>query len=119
MLAFALLPTVSRALAFAHDDARFVEVCTAAGVKLKLLGDADLDAPGSGSHEGGEGVRMGGPLEHCAYCAHAPGAAPLAAQAARLPEPGAITTAPPARGSPAPGLRQAWLRSPPRGPPLR
>jgi hypothetical protein len=40
MLAFALVPTVSRAMAFAGGNSNWAEVCTPQGVKLVSTGDA-------------------------------------------------------------------------------
>ena len=63
MLAMALLPMVSHALAFARGDVgRWAEVCTPQGMRLALV-DADRaasDAPP---------VQAASHLEHCPSCA--------------------------------------------------
>lgn len=59
MLALALLPSVSHALAAARGAAGLAEVCTPLGARLVARDDAGRDdAP----------VQVSGALEHCPYC---------------------------------------------------
>jgi hypothetical protein len=112
MLAMALLPMVSHALAFSRGDAgRWAEVCTPQGMRLVLV-DADSavsDAPP---------VQAASHLEHCPSCA-------LGADSLGLPPTHA--PAPPQPLFPghvpllflhAPHTLFAWLSAQPRGPPL-
>lgn len=67
MLAFALVPTVSRAMSFVHGGSAWAEICTPQGMKVVALADGE-EAPvqASGHH-----------LDHCAFCGLAgDGAAP-------------------------------------------
>ena len=110
MLALALLPTVSHALAFARGGAAWAEVCTPQGMRLVSVDAAqavDTGAP----------VQAAGHLEHCPLCAlgadlPALPPAPLAA----LPQP--LGVAPmPALFLHAPRTLFAWRSAQPRGPP--
>lgn len=77
MLAFALVPTVSRAMAFASGSSNWAEICTPQGMKLVAAVDGD-QAP----------VQAGASLDHCALCGlSTDGAAPLPAVPAALPLP--------------------------------
>ncbi len=108
MLALALLPTVSHALAFARGGAAWAEVCTPQGMKVVAVDAAQA---------GGEPVLAAGHLEHCPLCAlaadHAapPPAAPvvLALPAGRMLMPAAFLHAP--------RTLFAWRSAQPRGPP--
>jgi hypothetical protein len=120
MLALALLPTVSRALAFANGDVRWAEVCTAGGMKLAPVaapGDIALSRGSTSGLHGDDGPALGSShLEHCSYCGLSGGAAPLPATAASV-----ITApaghAPPALFLQAPRTLFAWRSAQPRAPP--
>lgn len=69
MLAFAVVPTVSRAMAYATGSSTWAEICTPQGMKLVAAADGD-EAP----------VQAGAHLDHCALCGlSTDGAAPLPA----------------------------------------
>ena len=108
MLAFALLPTLSRAMAFAVGGSAWAEICTPQGLRLVATGDAQpSDAP----------LQAGLHLDHCKFCSMATdGAAPLpaAAPALHLPLNGAE---PPQRFLQAAVTPHAWRTAQPRGPP--
>lgn len=75
MLALAMLPTVSRAMASAQGDGSgWIEVCTAQGMMRMALDGATGDLP-SGPVPPGS---ASGHLDHCPYCS-------LTAQAVGLP----------------------------------
>ncbi|MBL8315367.1 MAG: DUF2946 domain-containing protein [Rubrivivax sp.] len=115
MLALAMLPTVSRAMASAQGDGGgWVEVCTAQGmVRMALEGTAD-DLPHGPASPGS----ASGHLDHCPYCslsAHAVGLPPapppalgLSAGAGHLPPLFLL----------APRTLFAWSSAQPRAPPL-
>lgn len=106
MLALAVVPTVSRAWAFANGHALWAPVCTPQGVKLVAAADAD-DAPAA----------AGQLLEHCAFCALAgDGAVPLPAAQAEPPLL-ARRAEMPARFLQAACTPHAWRSAQPRGPP--
>lgn len=110
MLALALVPTLSRALAFAADGGRWVEVCTPQGMKLvPLAGDAGDRA---------DGTPTGAPsLDPCGLCLlSAHGAAPVPAPPA-LPPAAARGTAAPAACGQSPHPLPPWTRAQPRAPP--
>jgi Protein of unknown function (DUF2946) len=109
MLAFALLPTLSRAMAFAGGGTAWAEVCTPQGLKRVSLSDAGTDTgtPGpNASH-----------LEACAFCSLATdGAAPLPSSP--------VGAALPLGRTPTPRLflqaaatLHAWRSAQPRAPP--
>jgi len=112
MLALALLPTVSRAMAFATaGGSAWAEICTAQGMKRVALMNSQPGVPAVPESAGGH-------LDHCPFCS-------LSAQALHLPP-----VPPPAREASAaagqlPRLFQqtpaepfAWRRGQPRAPPL-
>lgn len=107
MLALALLPTVSRAMAFAEGFGQWAEVCTSDGMKRVLATDA-VDTPlPAASH-----------LDHCAFCAlSSDGAAPLASRPmpSWLPVSSAQT---PSLFLQAAHTLFAWRSAQPRGPPV-
>lgn len=108
MLAFALVPTLSRAMAFAEGGSLWVEVCTPQGMKLVSTVNTGEDAPQATLQ-----------LDPCGFCSLAAnGAAPLpsAAAPALLPLPSA---APPALFLHAPRTLHAWVQAQPRAPPAR
>ena len=108
MLAFALLPTLSRAMAFAGGGGGWAEVCTPQGMRLVPTGDAE---------PAGASAQAGIQLDHCAFCSMATdGAAPLpaVAPALHLPLNGAE---PPQRFLQAAVTPHAWRTAQPRGPP--
>ena len=111
MLALALLPTVSHALAFARGGAAWAEVCTPQGMRLVSVDAAqavDTGAP----------VQAAGHLEHCPFCAlgaDLPALPPAPAAALPLP---LGSAEPPALFLHAPRTLFAWRSAQPRGPPF-
>jgi len=111
MLALALLPTVSHALAFAQGGkSAWAEVCTPQGMKLVALDDA----PGA---DGTTPAQAASHLDHCPYCT-------LSGQAAGMPPappaaPGLLAGAEavPLLFLQAPRTLFAWRSAQPRGPP--
>jgi hypothetical protein len=107
MLAFALLPALSRAMAGAAADAAWTPVCTSDGMRW-MSRAADPGPASTAVH-----------LDRCALCAlTADGAAPLPVQAAALrlrPQVGET----PLPHATALRARHAWPAAQPRGPPLR
>lgn len=104
--ALALVPTVSRALAFAAGDGLWAEVCTTQGPRF-----VSLDERGSPSPQATHA------LEHCKFCtAGFDGAAPLPAVAPawQLPQ---TRAAVPRLFLQAPRPLFAWRRAQPRAPP--
>ncbi len=115
MLAMALLPTVSHALAFARGGAsNWVEVCTPQGMRLMAVAVAD----GADGAPAPAPVQAAGHLEHCPLCALGGDLPPLpaAAPAALLPPHSAAL---PSLFLQAPYAQQAWRSAQPRGPPSR
>jgi hypothetical protein len=111
MLAFALLPTLSRALAFAGSDpSAWAEVCTSQGMKWVSTADANAGASGAPA--------QALPLDPCGFCPLA-GAGlappPMAPQVVSLPLRGAE---PPPLFLHAPRTLHAWCSAQPRAPPL-
>lgn len=110
MLALALLPTLSHALAFARGGAAWAEVCTPQGMRLVAVDAAQ-------AAETGAPVQVAGHLEHCPLCALGadlpalPPAPPVA-----LPLPLAAADPPPLFLH-APRTLFAWRSAQPRGPP--
>ncbi len=111
MLALALLPTLSHALAFAHrGQSDWAEVCSPQGMKLVAL----ADAPGVGI----PAAQAAAAHEHCPCCslgAHFLGI-PLAPRLA-LGLPPAAALVPPLSVQ-APRTLFAWRSALPRAPPL-
>jgi Protein of unknown function (DUF2946) len=112
MLALALLPAVSRAMAAATGQASWAEVCTPLGVRAVALAEADsgVDNPPSGS--------AGASLEHCPYCASSAlslGMPPAALSVDRLLAQGAEL---PALFLQATHTLHAWRSAQPRAPPF-
>ena len=111
MLAFALVPTLSRALAFAGGaGSAWAEVCTPQGMKLVSTVAAGADADGT--------LAQALPLDHCSFCSLA-GAGlappPAAPQVISLPLRGAE---PPPLFLHAPRTLHAWRAAQPRAPPV-
>ena len=107
MLAFALVPTISRAMVFATGNASWAEICTSQGMKrVSVLTGEEAPVP-AGTH-----------LDHCALCGlSSNAAAPLPAAPAPLGLPVARAEVPrllllAARTLP------VWRSAQPRGPPL-
>jgi hypothetical protein len=111
VLALALLPTVSRALAAADGQVSWAEVCTPQGMRaVALAADSGVDEPSPA----GAGVA----LEHCPYCATsavALGMPPAPVTVSRLP---ALGTELPALFLQAPATLHAWRSAQPRAPPV-
>lgn len=110
MLALAMLPTVSHALAFVRGGAAWAEVCTPQGMQLVVV-DAS-QTPDSPSP-----TQAAGHLEHCPLCAlgaDLPALPPAPPAALMLPLTGAEA---PALFLHAPRTLFAWRSAQPRGPP--
>lgn len=109
MLALALLPTVSHALAFAQGGkSAWAEICTPQGMMVVAV----ESAPGD------EGIPVAAHLEHCPYCAQAAttlGMPPAVATAPALP---LAAIEPPALFLNAPRAPFAWAAAQPRAPPF-
>jgi hypothetical protein len=113
MLGFALLPTASRALAFANGSSSWAEICTPQGMRLLSL---SVDSNGSPADAPS---RAGDMLDHCALCAMAgAGTAPLAMATPALPLRSAGVELP-RHGLQAAFTPHAWCSAQPRGPPSR
>ena len=110
MLALALLPTLSHALAFARGGAAWAEVCTPQGMRLVSVDTAQ-------AADTGTPVQAAGHLEHCPLCALGADlpALPPAPPAALLLPLGAAAM--PALFLHAPRTLFAWRSAQPRGPP--
>jgi hypothetical protein len=110
MLAFALVPTLSRAMAFADDSGRWAEVCTPQGMKLVQLaddGNPDSTAPQALS------------VDHCGFCSLTTDGAALLPASATLPSLQPPASALPAAFLHAPRTLHAWASAQPRAPPAR
>lgn len=101
VLAFTLLPTLSRAMAAAAGG--WTEVCTPQGMKLVAVDDG-----------GGEIATTIDACGHCTLAAHAP--PPPAPLALALP-PAGFSEVPP-RFLQAPATAHAWASANPRAPPV-
>lgn len=113
MLAMAMLPTLSHALAAARGESAWVQVCTPQGMRLVAVSAAQLDA----AEEPVQTSSAAGHLEHCPCCTHtehSPGLPPAAAPGLPLPLHGAAL---PALFLHAPYTLHAWRSAQPRGPP--
>ena len=105
MLALALLPTVSHALAFAQGGkSAWAEICTPQGMKVVAV----ESAPGD------ESAPVAAHLDHCAFCAQAattlgmpPAPAAVAALALAAIEPPALFLQAPRTASPGPPRSRA------------
>ena len=112
MLATALVPTLSRAMAHAQSaTTQWTEVCTARGMQLVAVADAeaagtDARSPSSLLH-----------LEHCPLCVLGQGSACLPPPEFGLPVPLAAERPVPAAFVQAPRTHHAWHSAQPRGPP--
>lgn len=110
MLALALLPSVSHALAYARGGAAWAEVCTPQGMRLVAVDAAQ-------AADAGTPVQAAGHLEHCPLCVLGGDAPPLPpAGAATVPLPLAGAELPPLFLQ-APRTLFAWRSAQPRGPP--
>jgi len=130
MLALALLPTVSRALAASSpassaSSALWAEVCTTQGVLMTTAPGAAMPAAGADANVGNDGNDGGQAawsagataLDRCAFCVLAAGAAPLAAVAPSFAVPAGVPELPRSFAPPAPHARMAWASAQPRAPP--
>ena len=107
MLAFALVPTVSRAMAFGIGSSSWAEICTPQGMKRVAVADGDEAPAQAGAH-----------LDHCALCGlSTDGAAPLPAARAPLRLPVGSAAVPQAFLQAAHTL-PAWRRAQARAPPV-
>lgn len=107
VLAFALVPTVSRAMAFASGSSGWAEICTPQGMKQVAAVDGD-PAP----------VQAGANLDHCALCGlSTDAAAPLSAVPLPLRLPVGSAEVPSLFLQAAHTLH-AWRSAQPRAPPV-
>lgn len=112
MLAFALVPTLSRAMAFASGDSTWAQICTPQGMRLVVAAGVD------GADPSGVPVPAAVSLDHCAFCSMAShGAAPLPATLAGLPLP-LRSAEPPRLFLQAAVTLPVWRSAQPRGPPV-
>lgn len=108
MLALALMPTLSRAMAFADGSGRWAEVCTPQGMKLVATADRGDEVPQATLQ-----------LDHCGFCSLATdGAAPLPPAVPVLALP-VTRAAVPALFLHAPRTLHAWAHAQPRAPPAQ
>lgn len=109
MLAFALVPTVSRALVFASGGNGWTEICTSQGMQwVSADGERSSTPPDSGAPQ----------VDHCLFCQLASaGAAPLPAVVPVLPLPLA-SAEPPRLFLQAASPLHAWCSAQPRAPPF-
>lgn len=112
VLALALMPTLSHALAFARGDAvAWTEVCTPQGIKVVALDSAEDPTPATP-------VSTGQHLEHCPFCK-------LGSDDALALPPAPLALAEPLPPGPflpplflqAPRTLHAWAAAQPRAPP--
>lgn len=99
VLAFALVPTLSRALAAGPGTP--VEVCTPQGLQR-----LPLDAPAAPAH-----------VDACALCALGGADVLPVPLGAALALPGLAAVAPALPDGPVPAWRRVWWQAPPRAPP--
>jgi hypothetical protein len=110
MLAFALMPTVSRALAFAQGGSNWTEICTPQGMQWVSADGERTDAPPDGTPAR---------ADPCHFCQLAQaGGAPLPATAPALVLPLA-SAEPPRLFLLAARPQHAWCSAQPRAPPFR
>jgi len=105
MLALALLPTLSHALA--GSSSAYAEVCTPQGMKVVALADGEQQPATASLH-----------LEHCPYCVAGGAAAGLPPAPPALPLPPAEVALQPPLLLQAPHTLFAWAAAQPRGPPI-
>ena len=110
VLALALMPTLSQALAHSRGEAsRWAEVCTPQGMKQVLL-----QAEG-----GGEAIapaKVANLFDHCAYCTLTPGVAPPPSPLT-MADPGDLGGYLPPLFLQSPRSSFAWAGAQPRAPP--
>jgi hypothetical protein len=111
VLALALVPTISRALAHVQGDAGWAEVCTAQGMNLGMASAPADEAPAAKPG-------LPGHLEPCAFCALCAGAAPPPAGATPAFGWPHSAAGPPERFLQAPRTPFAWRSAQPRAPPI-
>lgn len=106
MLALALVPTLSRAMAYASGGSGWSEVCTPQGMQWVSVDSEQSSSPPDGTPP---------QVDHCHFCQLASvGAAPPPASALALPVAGAE---PPRLFPQALRTVHAWRSAQPRGPP--
>ena len=110
MLALALLPTVSRAMAFAQGGGgAWAEVCTPQGMVRVALDDAPGATPAP--------AQAGSMLDHCHFCGLASQAAGMPPAPPLLPPVQTADSLVPPLWLQAPHTLFAWRSAQPRGPP--
>jgi hypothetical protein len=105
MLALAVLPTLSHAMAGSSNG--FAEVCTPQGPKVIALADGEQQPSSASLH-----------LEHCPYCIAGIGAVGMPPAPLVLPLPAAEAALQPPLFLQAPRTLFAWAVAQPRGPPF-
>jgi len=113
MLAAALLPGLSQALASARGEA-WSAVCTAQGMRWVMVSAADITAPSTAEPATPSSPVAPEPCPYCTPSGHAPALPPAAPEAS--PEPPRATQAP-ALFLHAPRTLFAWRSAQPRAPP--
>lgn len=111
VLALALVPTVSRALAHAQGQSAWVEVCS-------QQGSVWVAADGSSTDGNPDGATLH-TLEHCALCGLAAAALPLPPTEFAWVLPLTAATLVPTLFLQAPRPQFVWVQSQPRAPPVR
>ncbi|MDL2336688.1 MAG: DUF2946 family protein [Pseudomonadota bacterium] len=114
VLALALLPTVSHALAAARGQAAWAEVCTPRGARLVAAASAD----GELQQEQGAPASSAFHLEHCPLCALSTGDLGPAPSSSTLLPPTPSGVQLPERFLQAPCTPHAWRSAQPRAPPF-
>jgi len=112
MMALALLPTISRALAFGSGDTSLAQICTPKGMKTVVFDLAGADEPSpvqdpAAAH-----------LVDCPYCTLGADHAPLPLAAATTSAMAAPADAVPRLFLHAPRTLFAWASAQPRAPPI-
>lgn len=111
MVALALMPTFSQAIAASRGQNTLAEVCTAQGMRVvALTADAsDVDTEPART--------FAAHAEHCPFCGHSTATVGMPPLAAAMVTACDATTAMPALSFAAPYTFHAWRASQPRGPP--
>lgn len=113
MLALALLPTISHALASVRGQTRLSDICTTqvAGLVAFSAAVSDVGDPGSPTSPSLH-------LEHCSFCGAHHGAVGMPPVLVFAPVPGPTGAHPPELFLRAPRTLHAWRSAQPRAPPI-